>query len=367
MNRYYFYPVFMCMLTNTLIFIPSILIKQRFHGAVPAILISILLGYGLAHLFTKGLTRFPGQGLPEILAANLPAPIRIIIVFFLAFMWLAAGSIVLISYCHIIQRFVNPDFNLFLLIAFIGMVCAWTATNPSKTVLYITEIVLLLNLPIIIFIVFKAILSENMNWDAVKVMRHYLFTFPSWKSLTASTYVFTGYVNWAIFNREFQSINLKKQHLWVIPIIGSLVLTTTFLIPIGYYGTYGVEDFVYIWVSTADSMKMEFGFMERVMFIFLLLYLSVALLFISITWHVGSELTKNLLPPTTKPFLQQYPTTSGMAITGMTVVLAELFALMLDEKHFMMAASNWLQLRLPSEIFIVLLVYGLGMRRQQQP
>jgi len=135
MNRYYYYPVFMCMLTNTLIFIPSILIKQRFHGAVPAMILSILISFGLALLFTKALTYFPRQGLPEILAANLPAPISIMIVFFLALMWLAAGSMVLVSYCRMIQRFVNPDFNLFLLIAFVGMVCAWTATTPSKTVL----------------------------------------------------------------------------------------------------------------------------------------------------------------------------------------------------------------------------------------
>jgi len=194
--------------------------------------------------------------------------------------------------------------------------------------------VLLLNLPIIVFILFKALLSENMNWDAIKVIRHYLFTASSWKSLAASTYVFTGYVNWAKFNREFRSIDMKKQQLWVLPVIGLLVLTTTFLIPIGYYGTYGVDNFIYIWVSTADSMKMEFGFMERVMFIFLLLYLSVALLFISITWHVGSELVKSILPTKVKPLLQTYASSSGMTITGFTLVLAELLARMLDEKKF---------------------------------
>ena len=44
-----------------------------------------------------------------------------------------------------------------------------------------------------------------------------------------------------------------------------------FFVPIGFHGTVGVEDYVYLWSMTADSMMTEYGFINRVLFVFLLL------------------------------------------------------------------------------------------------
>ncbi|MNQ89972.1 Spore germination protein [compost metagenome] len=349
------------MLTNTILFVPGILIHDRFRGALSAMLLSLPIGYLLAHFFTKVMSRFPGQGLPEIFKSVLPKWIRIPYTVFLAAMWFATGSMVLVTYSRILQRFVSPDFNLFVLIAFIGIVCAWTSSNNSKTVLYITEIVLLLNLPFLAIILFKAI-SGHMNWDAIKLMRHYVLAPPSWPALAAATYLFTGYINWSIFNRDF-TINMKKQRLWLIPIVGLLTLSTSFFIPIGYHGTLGVENFIYIWVSTADSMRLEFGFIERVLYIFLLLYFSITMLFISITWHVGSELFKSVLTRNLDPLMQRYPQRSLLIISLIPFVMAEATARIFNEKQYLILASTWFQLRLPVEIMLVITVCYLGRRR----
>lgn len=287
------YMVLMCMLTNTVVFVPRMLLTERFSGAMMSIILSIAVGSLSSYWFTKSILAFPGQGLPEIFEAAFPAWFRVPYLIFLAAMWIAAGSFVVVSYARIIQRFVNPDFNLLTLLAFFLIVSAWVAAGSSRSVLYLMEIVIIINLPLIVFILYKAIRSQSMDWDAVRVMTHYMGELPTLNSVSGATYVFTGYINMAIFNRTFQDVK-RIQWFWAVPVLGTLVLATSFFIPIGYHGTYGVDQYIYTWVSTSDSMRMEFGFIERVLYVFLLLYLSISLLFVSVTWHVGAELFKGI-------------------------------------------------------------------------
>lgn len=364
MNRYYYYPVILCMLTNTILFIPRILMNERFTGAIPAALLSIVIGPILASFFTKSMMRFPRMGLPEIFKLHLPKSINMILLLYLGFMWFSAGGMVLVSYCRIVQRFVNPDLNLFILIGFVGLACALAANNNSQTVLYILEIILIVNLPLIGFILFKALTNTNMDWGAVRVMSHYSLGLPSWNSFAAVTYIFTGYVNWAIFNRCIQADN-KLKYTWTIPVIGALVILTTFVVPIGYHGTIGVDDYNYTWASTVDSMRVEFGFVERVLFIFLLLYFCIALLFITMTWHVSAELIKSILPTTSSSLSLWRKPWVPKGIVLIFLFLSELSAYFFNEKQYIEVASDWFQLRLPSEILLVILVYGLGKRRSR--
>ncbi|UJF34052.1 GerAB/ArcD/ProY family transporter [Paenibacillus hexagrammi] len=349
------------MLTNTILFIPSILMKHRFSGTIPSMLLSVLIGSVLTYLFTHAMMTFNGKGIPEILEMFLPKWVNAVLLIYLGFMWFASGGLVAVSYSRILQRFVNPDLNLFLLIAFLGIACGWVATNGSRSVMYLMEIVLLLNLPMIGFILFKTVTNENMDWDAVRVMIHYVWQWPNWESLAASTYVFTGYINWAIFNRTFR-VDGRLSFLWIVTLTGTLVLTSTFIIPIGFFGTLGVDDFIYTWVSTADSMRMEFGFVERVLFVFLLLYLNVAMLFITVTWHVGAELMKSVIPKKYQEYAGRRPRMTSGVIIAVFLLLSEWTARMFDEKHYMMLTSAWFQLRLPSEVALVLLIFWLGRR-----
>ena len=82
-------------------------------------------------------------------------------------------------------------------------------------------------------------------------------------------------------------------------------LGTTFLLPIGFHGTVGVGNFTYPWVSTADSMRMEFGFVERVIFIFLPLYAFIALSQVIVVWHVGMHFFLSLLPNKYQPYTKE--------------------------------------------------------------
>lgn len=357
MKRYFYYLLIMSMLTNTIFFIPTILVEQRFNGALLGIGFSVISGCICIYLFSKGMGRFPGKDLPDIFRLFFPRWFRIPYVFFLGFMWFTAGGIIVIAYSRIIQRFVNPEFNLFVLIGFFLTVCCWLASGKSRSILYMAEIILVLNVPFIILLLFKAVTSPELDWDAVRVMTHYSTQMPSFPIVSTATYVFTGYVNWVVFNREFSGLVLK--HTWAIPVTGLLVMLSSFLIPIGLHGTIGVESYVHLWVSTADSLRLEFGFIERVIYIFLVLYLSVSLLFVCVTWHVGGELMKSAAQDLQ---IRQKWIGNWLPFIVMSILVL-LTVQYFNEKQFLEVAKWWFIIRYPSECMLVIMVYWLGKRK----
>lgn len=69
----------------------------------------------------------------------------------------------------------------------------------------------------------------------------------------------------------------------------------TFLVPIGYFGTVAIDRHVYTWFSTADSIRMEYFIIERMLFIFYFAYLSLSLVSVIVHWHGGLELFKGAI------------------------------------------------------------------------
>jgi len=68
---------------------------------------------------------------------------------------------------------------------------------------------------------------------------------------------------------------------------------TTYFIPIGYNGLDHIQYMSFPWLLTTDSIKVAIAFLERVMYIFLFLNLSIAFVSIIITWHVSMEILKS--------------------------------------------------------------------------
>lgn len=103
-------------------------------------------------------------------------------------------------------------------------------------------------------------------------------------------FLFLGVANLFIFNRYFtkkQTFGWKQISL--ITFIAGATLFTTYFIPIGFNGFEDINQLVYPWISTTDSLKMDFFVIERVLFIFLLFYLGIAFISILIHWHASME------------------------------------------------------------------------------
>lgn len=77
-----------------------------------------------------------------------------------------------------------------------------------------------------------------------------------------------------------------------IVLISIGTLFTTYFIPIGFNGFEGINELVYPWISTTDSIRMDYFIIERVLFMFLLFYLGIAFLSILIHWHAAVEFLK---------------------------------------------------------------------------
>ncbi|MDD9270095.1 GerAB/ArcD/ProY family transporter [Paenibacillus sp. GCM10023248] len=356
MVRYFYYLVFLNMLANIVIFVPRVLLTHRFEGSMMSIVLSVPIGFTLLYVFVKSIRQFPQQGLPEILKDHAPGWVRLTILIYFIHMWFLAGALTLIAFSEITKKYINPDVSsMYIVFAFI-VVVGLIARLSSDSVLYCMEILILTNVPIIGWVLYKAITNTYMDYDAGMEIVTHIWNMPTWDTLSAGTYIFTGYTNLVIFNRLLHP-HKKIPFLWSIPIIGTFVLLTSFLIPIGYHGTIAVNTYLYPWISASDSMRVEFGLVERVLFIFILLYTNISLAGAFIHWHVGFEFCKELFPRLKRKTLFSWVT---LAVMGLATFL---LGLKFNDESLFDMATFYLDLRFASEIVLVLTMFILARRK----
>jgi hypothetical protein len=360
LNRYFYYLIINNMLINVFMYVPSILIRERFNGAVSALPLGTLIGTVLLIVFMYSINQFQGEGIPEILAKT-PKWARWGILSYFSLMWFLAGTISLLAFNNMIIRFVNPDIqgiNMISLFA-LWLIIVLAHVHTDK-ILYALEIILVLNIPFILLFVYKAYSNEYLTLNSILEVATYFYEIPTWSSLAASSFVFSGYANLVIFNRVFKErINLKL--LWLVPILGMLNLFTSVFIPIGTWGADGVGDLNFPWVLTADALRIEFGPIERMTTLFVLLYVSISLISVIINWHVALEMIKSFRKIKTSDRKRSYFDWTVLAIFGLTVVGLEKF---LRENHIFLLGEYWLYIRLPSEVFLVMIIFFLARRKR---
>jgi hypothetical protein len=323
-----------------------------------ALLLSIPIGFTLLFLFVTSILKFPGQGLPEILKNHTPNWIRITILIHFIIMWFLAGAVTLIAFSEITKKYINPDISSqMMIIAFVILVGLIAKLN-SETVLYTMEILIIINVPIIAWVLYKAMMNESMNYDACMEIASHIWNMPTWDSLAAGTYIFTGYTNLVIFNRLLRP-RKRIPFVWTIPFIGAGVLITSFLIPVGYHGTMAVNSFIYPWISTSDSMRVEFGLVERVLFIFMLLYTSISLAGSFIHWHVCIEFFKDLLPS------KKNKAHFSWIIIGIMGLITYVLNMLFNDETLYEFVVGYLNVRFVSEIVLVLMIVIIARRVKQ--
>ncbi|MBS4175143.1 GerAB/ArcD/ProY family transporter [Bacillus sp. FJAT-49736] len=362
MNRFFYYLIIVNMITNVLTFIPRILLNERLTGGLLAIPIGTIVGMGLMYFFIKQISKFPGMGLPEILEKYLPKWFKNIYIFFNGFMWFYAGIFTLLSLITITKVFISPDMSGFLITGMFLLLLCFYILMPSKKVLYATELIIILNTPFILLILIKAIFNEYFSWDAVRIFLTHYRELPSWSAISAATFIYFGFANLIIFNREFQKINLKW--LWLIILFGLQVLLVTTFGPIGFHGAVrGVEAYVFPWVSTADSMRMELGFVERVLFIFLLLHLNISLVSILIHWHVSLQLFKSIFPK----FKVKGKNIISYVISAFFAIMTFIIDALTSENNHFDIMKTWINGLIPAALFMnIVLLWTIRRKKKYE-
>jgi hypothetical protein len=355
----------MGMLMNLFIYVPRFLIEDRFNGAVMALILGGAIGALLAFLFSTAIHKFPGMGLPEIFRESLPAWIWKPVVLYFGLLWFSTGTVIINIVAILIARFLMPEINLTLLVTLFVLISMWAATRPTRTVLFGQEIAMVLVFPTLIFIFAKAYGNQLLDWDAIRTVANYVWQPPSLMAISSASIVLIGYFNFSIFNRNFKE-NEKLRYRWIIPIMGYVTLATTFFVPIGFHGSVGVGNYLHVWVSTSDSMRMKFGFIERVLYLFVLAYILLTFVFVSVVWHVGAELCKGCFP-SKKPNLDRVETPLlSWCICGIFGLLTIFYQIIMKEKMETILAGYWTIVRFWSEIGMAFLISFVLVRKRKK-
>ncbi|KRG12382.1 hypothetical protein ACA30_20160 [Virgibacillus soli] len=296
MNRYYYYLIFVNLIANMISAVPKIFFLNKENGTSFSLLLSLPAGLLSVYLFIRFFNSFQGKDLSELLKQYVSKRIYLPILSLLSITWLGAGLITLITFTFMIKRFLTPDMSIILIACLFLIFISYGILMHTRSVLYTVETVLIFSIPLIAFIFFKAYSSLNFMWDYVGVAVMYSNRWPSYSVFSAALYCFLGIANLIVFNRAFKKVKfqLSWKSMLVIGIVGSLTIISTYVIPIGLNGFEKIDHLVYPGITTSDTLRMKFGVIERVMFIFFMFFLAVTFISLLIHWHVALELCKNI-------------------------------------------------------------------------
>lgn len=296
MNRYLYYFIIVTMVTNIIASVPRILMSEGKNGAILSMVIAIFAGTFLTIIVINLFRYFPKMSYPEILKNSMSKWFYYPILIYFAFSWYLAGLITLVTYVQLFNTFISYETSITITALAFILIISFGVLMKEKSVLYTTEIVVVMFLPVIFFLLMKVYTDQRLDWDFVKVAVTHINNLPSYDSYSAATYIFIGVVNITIFNK-FMKITKKAglREAIILIIIGAFTLFTTYFLPIGFNGFEQIDNLTFPWVTTSDAVRLKFGIIERLIFIFVIIFLGVAFISLLIHWHVSLKLFESII------------------------------------------------------------------------
>ncbi|MGW9126486.1 GerAB/ArcD/ProY family transporter [Paenibacillus chitinolyticus] len=359
-NRYVYYLIAINALISIIIYVPRILLQHRFDGVWTSILLSVVISYLLIRWFTTMLASFTRQGFPEMMKQYLPKWLNVFVQLLMVGLWFFVGAITLLSFVDITLRYISPDVPAFMVMLGYLIVVGWACTLNPASILFGLEILLVLNCPLVAFFIIRAITSPMFDWDAVLQTFTFSLQWPSFQAVAAATFLFTGYINLVVFNRVFETFHMRGYLL--ISLSGLLLLLLTMIVPIGMHGSMGVSTYVYPWFSLADSIRIDMFLVERLVFVFYLVYISLFLISTIVHWHVAQSLARELI---------RFPAAARGAKflpLGIVVVFASacMWMLKFNQEGLIKTGEIFLEIRLVAEFSFVLLIFYMYRKEKKK-
>lgn len=296
MSRYFYYFTLVNMVTTMTASMPKILIGKSKEGALLSMLLSVAAGILFCYICGRFFQRYPGKDYMELLNAAVPKAVASPFLLILAVVWFTAGLLSLVTYSFYIKRFMAPNTHLAFLVSLIIVIIYYGALMKTKSVLYTIEIISLVTIPLILLLILKAYNSEEFVWDFVKESFMYYKHAPSYRAFSAAVFVFWGPLNLILFNRVLkkkQSMNWKS--LLFLGTAGAWTVFAKYFLILGIQGFEHADKIVYPIMFTADSLFFQYGVVERVLFIAVLLSFTVSFASILTYWHVAIEVCKKVI------------------------------------------------------------------------
>lgn len=295
MNRFLYYLIYITMITNIIASVPKILVNHSNGGVVVSIIIAVFVGLILLRIVVSLFNHFPGESYLDLMKKYYAKWFYVPVLLYFAISWFVAGLITLVTYVFLFKTFFSFETSIVTTTLAFLLIISFGVLMKSESVLNTIEIVFLLLLPVILFMLIKVVGDKRLEWDYVKVALTYVNHLPDYSAVTASCYIFIGAVNIILFNKYFkekQKVGFKQ--LSIIGLVGTVVLFITYLIPIGFHGFDGINTLTFPWVSTSDAVRMKYGIIERVVFIFIIVFLGIAYMSLLVHWHVSVKIFESV-------------------------------------------------------------------------
>lgn len=288
MSRFVYYLILSNMIANLVAAVPRILIGKSSDGALLAIIIAICLGVFMNWLFINTMSNFPGKTVPQLFERHLSKWVGVPAVLLLALIWYIAGIQTLITYIDIMQHFLTTGMSVYLLFLMFIPCITLGFFMHSRNVLFSLEVLLVTLAPIMLLFLGELYFTRNVDWDYVKIAMTHIEKMPDYSVFAATIFLFLGSFDLILFNSMLTNkIKFGWKQAGIIASFGVVALFTIYFMPIGILGFDEVEETLYPMILTSDSLRMKFGVIERVIFIFQLNFLAFAFLNILLHWHVA--------------------------------------------------------------------------------
>jgi hypothetical protein len=348
------------MLSNVMVQVPKILLEHRLRDLTAALAATAVLGVAAMIVFFLLIRRFAGRSLSEILSP-LPKPIRTPFVLFGGAMWFGAGAISLISFVQLTSFYIMRGQPAVLISLLFLAFVVFALGMPGMKILFMVEMSIVLVSPLVLFIFWKTLNSYFFEWDSVGLALKSSWAFPSWETIATAAYLFSGSYNLLVFQQDLGS-KLSVHWLWFFSGMGVLTLLTSCFIPIGLHGLVGIGEYSTPWVVTADSIRMAFGPVERMMHIFLLLFLVLTLISVVVHWHVAATM---IAAASRAP---RWTRLSRPIAIGAFAVAAAIGSHRFTFEEIGTVGRIWMMVRWPSEIVLIgVLMYCAWKLRGNRP
>lgn len=280
-QRYYLYLFYINALVNLTAYVPQILYKNRFNGSLTSLALSTLAGTILIILFQSQIKNFPKQNIAEIMSRHFPSWFKMSFLFFSFTLCTFSGILFLLSIMNIIGEFLTLNstilfYSFLLLIVFSIMI-------QTNSILFMLEITVLFAIPSFLLILLRFSTDNLVLTDSISQSLTYLFHFPKLNSVVSGLFVFTGLTNVLVYSEHIRPLSRKP--LIIICGIICFVLFSSYFIPIGYFGLNGVGKENYVWITAIDSMRIDYFFLERIVIVFILILIGLALMYTILSYH----------------------------------------------------------------------------------
>lgn len=285
-RRYFFYLFSVNLIANIGMFVPVFLANHRFEGALMGIVCAVPIGTALVAAYLMLSQRLPMKTLPELLDLYAPPWLSTVCKLLMVAIFYWVGFTTVLAFVKLSVLYLTPGVSEYAVLTLFLLLVLYASRLSSKAILLGLEVLIVINAPLLLAFLIKLFTEPNIEPDGALDIVTHLWHMPELESVASATFVFSGYANMMAFQRVF-SKPIGFRGFWGVPLAGAFALFFCFFGPILYHGTDGVGRLLYPFTATADSVRMELFIIERMLFIYLFIYISICLFSVIVHWHVS--------------------------------------------------------------------------------